>query len=130
MRSARFSDVGGQRLSLSGLPDYYLGLGDGGRLVILGKPGSGKTVATIHLVLRLLAQRQSGAPVPVRFALADWDPAMDAEEFLVEHLVRDYAVSVRRAHQLVENKRILPVLDGLDEMDLSTPSGQRTGRRP
>src|SRR5262249_9643400 len=47
-----------------------------GRLVVLGEPGSGKTMLMVGLVLDLLhpARRSSGGPVPVLASLASWDP--------------------------------------------------------
>ena len=47
-----------------------------GRLVVLGEPGSGKTMLMVRLVLDLLARRSSGGPVPVLASLASWDPAI------------------------------------------------------
>ena len=44
------------------------------RLVVLGEPGSGKTMLVIRLVLDLLADRKEGDPVPVLASLASWDP--------------------------------------------------------
>ena len=45
-----------------------------GRLVVLGEPGSGKTMLMVRLVLDLLARRVSGGPVPVLVSLASWNP--------------------------------------------------------
>jgi hypothetical protein len=42
-----------------------------GRLVVLGEPGSGKSVLLVRLVLDLLARRRRGDPVPVLPFLAD-----------------------------------------------------------
>src|SRR5215831_14536199 len=46
-----------------------------GRLVVLGEPGSGKTMLMIRLVLDLLASRPRGSQVPVLASLTSWDPA-------------------------------------------------------
>lgn len=48
-----------------------------GRLVVLGRAGSGKSILAIRFVLDLLKDRTASAePVPVIFSLASWDPAM------------------------------------------------------
>jgi NACHT domain len=96
-----------------------------GRLVVLGEPGSGKTVLMIRLVLDLLARRRSGEPVPVLVSLASWNPdAQDLPRWLTAQLTLDYpALAVpapqgagTRAAALLAAGLILPVLDGLDEV--------------
>lgn len=101
------------------------------RMVILGEPGSGKTMLLVRLVLDLLADRDQGGPVPVLVSLASWDPdAQGLHEWLTERLAIDYpslASAGSRAGQdsalarLVDARLITPVLDGLDEM----PDGKR-----
>jgi len=46
-----------------------------GRLVVLGEPGSGKTMLMVRLVLDLLAARAAGGSVPVLAPIASWDPS-------------------------------------------------------
>jgi hypothetical protein len=87
------------------------------RLVILGKPGSGKTLLAIDLLLGLL--RTGGEPgvgeLPVLLSVAGWDPREPFREWLAQRLVRDYDLSFRGASELVDAHRVLPILDGLDE---------------
>jgi hypothetical protein len=96
-----------------------------GRLVVLGKAGSGKTVLTTRLALGLLATRASGDPVPVIISAAGWNPeASPLRSWLGERLVRDYpglahlvtASGESLAIELVKTGRILPILDGFDEI--------------
>ncbi|MFI0905859.1 NACHT domain-containing protein [Streptomyces sioyaensis] len=97
-----------------------------GRLVVLGRAGSGKSILTIRFVLDLLkARTASTEPVPVIFSLASWDPAMPLRRWMTGQLERDYpglAVTgpgpgaSTLAAELVERDRILPVLDGFDEI--------------
>ncbi|QQQ73400.1 NACHT domain-containing protein [Saccharothrix sp. 6-C] len=95
-----------------------------GRLVVLGRPGSGKTVLTLRLVLDLLDTRADRDPVPVVFSLGSWDPTgIEFEDWLIDRLVRDYAGldatgpdGRSLAAALVEAGRVLPVLDGFDEI--------------
>jgi hypothetical protein len=61
------------------------------RLVVLGEPGSGKTMLMVRLVLDLLARRSSGEPVPALVGLASWDPAnQDLHSWLAAQLVIDH----------------------------------------
>jgi hypothetical protein len=113
----------GERMRLDSLESYYRGLGPNGRLVILGAPGSGKTVSAVQLVVHLLRHDPEPQWVPVRFSLAGWDPAQNVDEWMADRLARDYRIPQAHAEDLVRKGRILPVLDGLDEMDSGPASG-------
>ncbi|WP_344522245.1 NACHT domain-containing protein [Streptomyces rectiviolaceus] len=87
------------------------------RLVITGSPGAGKTFLTIELVLGLLHDDTADGPIPIRLALTDWDTGIAFEVWLVKRIAAEYGVVPHSAQLLVDKRRILPVLDGLDEMD-------------
>lgn len=100
-----------------------------GRLVVLGEPGSGKTMLMVGLVLDLLhpGRRGGGGPVPVLVSLASWDPAsQDLHGWLTATLITGYpdlaapvppgSAGRNRFEALLEAGLILPVLDGLDEI--------------
>ncbi|MGI5511911.1 NACHT domain-containing protein [Streptomyces sp. CA-106131] len=109
--------------SLREITEYYRRLRPQ-RLVITGAPGSGKTVLSLELMLSLLERREPDDPVPVRLALADWDITRGLEEWLASQLVDTYRLSGATARVLVKQRRVLPVLDGLDEMDaVELPGG-------
>lgn len=95
-----------------------------GRLVVLGRSGSGKTILTLRFVLDHLGSRRPAEPVPVIFSIGAWDPtAITLRDWLTERLTRDYPGTAARgpgraslAAALVDSGRVLPVLDGFDEV--------------
>ncbi|MFE7621106.1 helix-turn-helix domain-containing protein [Streptomyces sp. NPDC057496] len=97
---------------------------DSGRLVVLGRAGSGKSVLTIRFVLDLLETREPHDRVPVIFGVGSWDPtAVALRDWLIDRLVRDHPHLTRRAPggstlatALVDADLVLPVLDGFDEI--------------
>lgn len=93
------------------------------RLVVTGGPGAGKTVLAVELMLALLEGRREDDLVPVRLPLTEWDTTIPLPEWLASYLVKVYDWPAKMAHKLVRQRRLLPVLDGLDEMDPTAPDG-------
>ncbi|WP_103349548.1 BTAD domain-containing putative transcriptional regulator [Amycolatopsis sp. CA-128772] len=99
------------------------------QLVVLGEPGSGKSVLALVLTLELLRVRAPGAPVPVLLSPASWDPRREhLDRWLAGRLAANHpALLTTREYgrdaptRLVLGGHVLPVLDGLDEM----PTGLR-----
>jgi hypothetical protein len=116
-------DTSSEPLSLNGLGKFYRGLGVNGRLVIVGEPGAGKTLSIIDLILQLIAADDQARPIPVRFNLASWTPGITGEAWLARQLVLDYDVPPRVADELVASAGIMPIFDGLDEMDNARGEG-------
>ncbi|MGW0801149.1 NACHT domain-containing protein [Streptomyces sp. NPDC002692] len=119
---------------LTDIVSYYQNLRPA-RLVITGEPGAGKTLLALDLILGLLTHpgRTDTDPVPVRFSLADWNTDRPLQEWLahqVHQQFRDQGITLADATTLVDGYRLLPVLDGLDEMDTdATPAGRRRAAR-
>lgn len=93
-------------------------------LIVHGVPGSGKsTLAWQHLV-RLIAERQPGQPVPVFVPLTTWEPERDLlGDWLARQVTLDYlGTSARggqadpRVRKLVQAGLVVPILDGFDEV--------------
>ncbi len=148
------TDGGGGTGTLSQIMDYHSTL-TRGRLALLGSAGAGKTVLAIKLVADLaeqlrgdaVAARISADPqrrqvqVPVRFSAPAFDfgradrltsmPAREVAQrldtWLADQIVTAYGVPVKRAEALVGGGWILPVLDGIDEMDPPDQSPIRAG---
>ncbi|WP_330333301.1 helix-turn-helix domain-containing protein [Streptomyces sp. NBC_00536] len=95
-----------------------------GRLVVLGRAGSGKTVLVLRFVLDYVGTRAEGEPVPVVFSIGSWDPTgTTLRDWLIERLLRDHPNLAAPAPgggalaaALVDARWILPVLDGFDEI--------------
>lgn len=89
-----------------------------GRLVVLGEPGSGKSVLAMMLTLGLLAERAERAVVPVLLSASTWDPINQSLNYwIVESLATAYYGGRSDVPQrLLRHGLILPILDGLDEI--------------
>lgn len=99
------------------------------RLLVLGAPGSGKSVFIIKLALDLLRDRQPGRSQQIPFLvwLASWNPVThDLYSWLIDQMVKEHPFlmqpfskfkgSPSLAAALVDDGFILPLLDGLDEI--------------
>lgn len=98
------------------------------RLVIVGAPGSGKTVLAAELLMALLADRADREQdkrrrVPVLLNLSSWDTRQPLKEWLTRHLVTTYQIRKTTAQRLIDGHWIIPILDGLDEMDTGDGEG-------
>ena len=136
------TDGGRRGGTQSQILDYYRELRRG-RLVVQGPAGSGKTMLVMRLVLDLAAAFPGlGDPgwggdgprvrVPVRLSAPTFDPAAGSGR--VEEIAADdvaarldawvaaqlrliYGMDAKQAVDLVAEGWVLPVLDGVDEMD-------------
>jgi hypothetical protein len=92
------------------------------RLLILGAPGSGKTVLLLRLAEFLMDKSQDGSifPVPILVNLASWrSDEPDFETWLekqLPHSAGEGGISKDYAKYLVDTNQVLPLLDGLDEI--------------
>ncbi|NEU80970.1 NACHT domain-containing protein [Nostoc sp. UIC 10630] len=91
-----------------------------GKLLILGAPGSGKTTTQLELAEELTkrAEEQPDCPVPVLFNLSSWkDDRQSLTNWLLAELKSKYGVSIKLGEEWVNNHQLLPLLDGLDELE-------------
>ena len=92
------------------------------RLLLLGAPGSGKTLTCIEMILALLEPFESGAAdiaglIPVRVPAATWTEGRELDDWLTERIEADYGIPKKAAQILVNHRQVLPFIDGLDEAD-------------
>lgn len=97
-----------------------------GRLMVLGRAGSGKTILVRRFArARLEARTPTGeAPVPVIFSLGSWNPSTTPlRDWLIDRLERDHPFLAGAgpdgstwAAALVGADRVLAILDGFDEI--------------
>jgi transcriptional regulator with XRE-family HTH domain/energy-coupling factor transporter ATP-binding protein EcfA2 len=92
----------------------------GGQLLLLGETGSGKTTLLLELARDLLhrAEQDTEHPIPVIFQLASW-AEQPLDQWLVDTLVNTYQVTNELALEWIEQRAILPLFDGLDELPLA-----------
>lgn len=94
-------------------------MGEGRTLLILGEPGSGKTITLLRLARDLIARTEQdmSQPIPVVLNLSSWVmKQMPIASWLVEELNSKYQVSKDLSKTWVNNQQLLLLLDGLDEV--------------
>jgi DNA-binding XRE family transcriptional regulator/energy-coupling factor transporter ATP-binding protein EcfA2 len=92
-------------------------------LLILGEPGAGKSTLLLHLAQALVqqAEQEEAHPLPVILNLSSWAEQKPAlEDWISDQLALTYDVSQHLSTQWVRNGHVLPLLDGLDEMDAAS----------
>ncbi|MBE9066782.1 NACHT domain-containing protein [Leptolyngbya cf. ectocarpi LEGE 11479] len=91
------------------------------RLLILGAPGSGKTIALLELLRELHrgADSELTQPIPVVFNLSTYGLPPAGRNFtswLVTQLEQQYSLDAARGRRFIEEQTLLLLLDGLDEV--------------
>jgi hypothetical protein len=90
------------------------------KLLILGVPGAGKSTLLYHLALHLVeqAEQNSADSLPIIFPLSTWAvKPRPLEQWMSEQLTQIYKVPKNLSSHWIQSEQIIPLLDGLDEMD-------------
>jgi serine/threonine protein kinase len=89
-------------------------------LLILGEPGAGKSLLLLRLAQDLVEQAKNdeSALLPVILPLSSWAAKRSTlSEWMIEQIAQAYDVPRKISEAWVKQEHILPLLDGLDEMD-------------
>lgn len=89
-------------------------------LLILGEPGAGKSTELLHLAQYLVVQAEQDETclLPVVLPLSSWAVKQaKLEDWMAEQIAMIYDIPQKVSRQWVQDEQILPLLDGLDEME-------------
>ncbi len=90
--------------------EYYLNTASR-RMVILGGPGSGKTILAWRLALDIAEKQNANERIPVVLSVGTWNPFNeDFQDWLSGELV-----TLDEEQENIDISEILPILDGFDE---------------
>jgi GTPase SAR1 family protein len=91
-------------------------------LLVLGEPGAGKSTLLLELAHHLIeqAQQDPDQPIPVLLPLSSWATnRRPLQEWFIEQFTQLYTIPKTLSVHWVQARLILPLLDGLDEMEES-----------
>ncbi|MEM6251293.1 MAG: NACHT domain-containing protein [Cyanobacteria bacterium P01_D01_bin.156] len=99
--------------------DIFEDIGAGRTLLILGEPGSGKTVTLLKLAETLINRTENALsqPLPVVLNLSSWvKQRKSISDWLVQELYETYQVSKSLGKAWIDDEQLILLLDGLDEV--------------
>ena len=93
-----------------------------GLLLVLGEPGSGKTTILLDLARTLLERARDDIKkrVPIALNLSIWKKKQPLAEWISDELSEKYRVPRKIGHLWLQRGYLLPLLDGLDEVETVT----------
>lgn len=94
----------------------------GGKFMILGAPGAGKTTTLLEVARELIsrAEAEIDRPIPILFDLSTWQEGkLSIACWLSAEINSRYGIRKNIIKKLINEQQILPLLDGLDELELA-----------
>lgn len=89
------------------------------KLIVLGKPGCGKTMFLKHLILQCLQGKFEPDLVPIFVSVRDfvaYDPSLCLLNYITKQIIKDgQPIETEPILQLLNNGKLFIVIDGLDE---------------
>ena len=84
----------------------------GGKLLILGQPGAGKTTTLLVLAQALVdrAMADATAGIPVIVNLASWQPGQSLATWLLKELKDDYGLQPKQGRAYLQQRKLIPLL--------------------
>ena len=101
------------------IDDVFIQMGKGRTLLILGEPGSGKTITLLKLAKTFIsyAEEDLSKLIPVVFNLSSWlGEKQTIKDWLIDELQSKYQVSKSLGETWITSQQLLLLLDGLDEV--------------
>lgn len=103
--------------------DVLNSMGQGGTLLILGQPASGKTTTLLELAEDKIAyaKQDKELPIPIVLNLSTWRNSVwkirqTFFEWLIQELKEKYFVNQAKSSEWINQAKLLLLLDGLDEV--------------
>lgn len=89
------------------------------KLLILGAPGAGKTTTLLELAreLIILAMNNENERIPILLDISTWSQKQPIDKWINTELNNKYNIDSEICKRLLDEHRILPLLDGLDKLE-------------
>ena len=87
------------------------------RLVILGSAGAGKTLMLLDLISQSEKLLGADRPLLIRVNIAQWRKNQSFLDFYTHQVSAERGIPADVVSDLLADRRIIPLLDGLDELD-------------
>jgi hypothetical protein len=90
------------------------------RMLLLGDPGAGKTLLLLELIRQAAVVRKSDQNVPIliRVNIAEWRDDHAFRDYFAEKVAAQQFLPTKLIARMLDDGKIIPLLDGLDEFDL------------
>lgn len=107
-----------QLMAFTAIKDLFMSVPHG-RMAAVGSPGAGKSLLALQFTLQASsAQGDDATYVPVIIPAQTWDPRVPSLDFwLIRQAASLLDIDKSLVWSLLQQDIILPVIDGLDEMD-------------